>query len=72
MALLLLYIIIIFFYYVLKMFFFCYCLVSLYMVINLSVQHNGRFLPGTIMLTQCYYHSGTRLKAMNRFRICSR
>ena len=31
------------------------------MAINVSVQHNGGFLPGTILLTQCYYHWGTRL-----------
>ena len=35
------------------------------MAINVrSVQHNGGFLPGTILLTQCYYHRGTRLNAM--------
>ena len=33
------------------------------MAINVSVQYNGGFLPG-IMLTQCYYHRGTRLNAM--------
>ena len=25
------------------------------MAINVSVQHNGGFLPDIIMLTQCYY-----------------
>ena len=35
-----------------------------------SVQHNGRFLPG-ILLTQCYYHQGTRLDAIKRFCIAS-
>ena len=58
------------FYYVLKMFLFvfvwCPC-----MAINVSVQHNGGFLPGIIMLTQRYYHRGTRLNAMKRFYICS-
>ena len=41
------------------------------MAINLvvSVQHNGGFLPGIIMLTQCYHHRGTRLNAMKRFCI---
>ena len=32
------------------------------MVINISVQYNGGFLPDIILLTQGYYHySGTRL-----------
>ena len=26
----------------------------------ISVQHNGGFLPGIILLTQCYHHRGTR------------
>ena len=35
------------------------------MAINnvISVQHNGGFLPGIILLTQ-YYYRGTRLNAM--------
>ena len=37
------------------------------MVINISVQHNGGFLPGIILLTQCYYHWGIRSNAMNSF-----
>ena len=42
------------------------------MAINvISLQHNGGFLPGTILFTQCYYHGGTRLNAMKRFCICS-
>ena len=36
-----------------------------------SVQHNGGFLPGIILLNQCYFHGGTRLNAVKRFRICS-
>ena len=28
-------------------------------------------IPGIILLTQCYYHRGTRLNAMKRFCICS-
>ena len=37
-----------------------------------SVRHNGEFLPGIILLTQLYYHRGTRLNAMiKRFCICS-
>ena len=36
------------------------------MAINVSVQHNGGFLPDIILLTQCYYdHRGTRLNAMH-------
>ena len=39
---------------------------------NVSVQHNGVFLPGIVLLTQCYYHRGTRLNAMKRFfSVCS-
>ena len=34
------------------------------MVINISVQYNGGFLPDVILLTQVYYHWGTRLNAM--------
>ena len=38
------------------------------MVINVSIQHNNDgFLPGIILLTQCYYHRKTRLNAMKRF-----
>ena len=37
------------------------------MVINVSVQYNGGFLPDIILLTLCYYHRGTRLYAMKRF-----
>ena len=69
-ALVLLHIITNLFYYVLKMFCFvfvwCPCT-----AINASVQHNGGFLPEIILLTQCYYHRGTRLNAMKRFCICS-
>ena len=32
-----------------------------------SVQYNGGRLPDIIMLTQCYYHRGTRLNAMKSF-----
>ena len=34
-------------------------------------QYNGGLLPDIILLTQCYYHRGTRLNAMERFCICS-
>ena len=41
------------------------------MSINVSVQYNGGLLPDIILLTQCYYHRGTRSNAMKRFCICS-
>ena len=41
------------------------------MAINASVQHNSGFLPGIILLTQCYYHRGFRLNTMKRICICS-
>ena len=34
------------------------------MVINISVQFNGEFLPDIILLTQDYYHWETRLNTM--------
>ena len=40
------------------------------MAINVSVQYNDGLLPDVILLTQCYYHRGTRLNAMKRFCIC--
>ena len=49
------------------LFFWCPC-----MAINVSVQYNGGLLPDIILLTQCYFHRGTRLNAMKRFCICSR
>ena len=53
---------------VLLMFFWCPC-----MAINVSVQYNGGLLPDIILLTQCYFHRGTRLNAIKRFciLICS-
>ena len=36
---------------------------------NVSVQYNGGLLPDIILLTQGYYHRGTRLNAMKRFCI---
>ena len=41
------------------------------MAINVSVQYNGGLLPDIILLTQSYFHRGTRLNAMKRFCICS-
>ena len=46
--------------------FWCPC-----MVINVSIQYNGGLLPDIILLTQCYFHRGTRLNAMKRLCICS-
>ena len=34
------------------------------MAINVSVQYNGGSLPDIILLTQGYYHRGTRINAM--------
>ena len=48
------------------MFFWCPC-----MAINVNVQYNGGLLPDIILLTQCYFHRGTRLNAMKRFCVCS-
>ena len=41
------------------------------MAINVSVQYNGELLPGIILLTQCNYHKGARLKAIKMFCVCS-
>ena len=37
------------------------------MVINVSVQYKGGLLPDIILLTQCYYHWGTRFNTMKMF-----
>ena len=45
------------------------------MVINISVQYNGGLLPDIIMLTQGYYHRGTRLNTMQWlciYSLCNR
>ena len=34
------------------------------MVINISVQYNGGFIPDIILLTPGYHHWGTRLNTM--------
>ena len=39
------------------MLFWCPC-----MAINVNVQYNGGLLPDIILLTQCYFRRGTRLK----------
>ena len=36
------------------------------MLINTSVQYNGGLLPDILLLTQGYYHRGTRLNTMWR------
>ena len=41
------------------------------MAISVSVQYNDGLLPDIILLTQGYYHGGTRLNAMKRFCLCS-
>ena len=46
------------------LFFWCPC-----MAINVSVQYNGGLLPDIMLLTQCYFHRGTRSNAMKRFCI---
>ena len=49
----------------------CFCLLKVFwcpcMAIDVSVQYNGGFFPYILLLTQCYYHRGTRLNAMNMF-----
>ena len=47
---------------------FCWCPC---MTINVRVQYDGGLLPDIILLTQCYYHRGTRFNAMKRFCIFS-
>ena len=37
------------------------------MVINISVQYNGGFLPDIILLTQGYLHRDIRLNTMKKF-----
>ena len=41
------------------------------MTINVSVHYNGGLLADSILLTQGYYHRGTRVNAMKRFCLCS-
>ena len=41
------------------------------MAINVSVQYNGGLLPDIILLTQCYYHQGTRSNVLKKFCFCS-
>ena len=48
-----------------------YTALRLCMAINVSVQYDGGLLPDIILLTQCYYHRGTRLNAMKRFCVFS-
>ena len=37
------------------------------MAINVSIEDNGGLLSDIILLTQCYFHRGTRSNAMKRF-----
>ena len=37
------------------------------MTITISEQYNDGLLPDIVLLTQGYYHRGTRLNAMKRF-----
>ena len=41
-----------------------FCDVWRCMAININVQYNGGLLPDIILLTQGYYHRGTRLNTM--------
>ena len=41
------------------------------MVINISVQYNGGFLPDITLLTQGYLHRDIRLNTMKKLCICS-
>ena len=50
-----------------SLFFWCPCMA----INNVNVQYNGGLLPDIILLTQGYYHRGTRLNVMKRFSICS-
>ena len=46
------------------LFMFCYDWCWPCMMINISVEYNDGFLPDIILLTQGYYHWGTRLNTM--------
>ena len=48
------------FLFIFSLFFWCPC-----MAINVSVQYNGGLVPDIILLTQCYYHRGTRLNIVS-------
>ena len=54
-------------YYVVSVLFFLLFFLCRCMAINISVQYNGGLLPDIILLTQCYFHRGTRLNAMKSF-----
>ena len=47
------------------LFFWCPCMA----INNVSVQYNGGLLSDILVLTQCYFHRGTRLNAIKRFCI---
>ena len=55
------------YYIVSVLFFWCPCMA----INNVSERYNGELLPDIILLTQCYFHRGTRSNATKRFCICS-
>ena len=50
-------------YYIVSVLFLLFSLVSL----RGGVQYNSGLLPDIILLTQCYFHRGTRLNAIRGF-----
>ena len=55
------------YYIVSVLFFWCPC-----MAINVvSVQYDDGLLPDIILLTQCYFHRGTRLNAIRGFEFAA-
>ena len=66
MALLVSYIVTILFNDILNCFCFVRCCPCMAIIVINSVQYYGWLLPDIILLTQHYYHRGTRLNAMKR------
>ena len=59
------------YHYIVLCFVFAFCLVSRHGVYVVSVLYDGGLLPDIMLLTQCYYHRGTRLNAMKScFCLC--
>ena len=48
-----------------------YYIVSVLLLLFFWCSCMGGLLPDIILLTQCYYHRGTRLNVMKRFCVCS-
>ena len=44
-----------------------YFVFAVFLVINVSVHYNGGLLPNIILVTQCYYRTGTPLNVMKSF-----